>query len=126
MTTDHFTLTIGVAPGYFHANRGKTTLDPTGLVPLWQELIAEEYGRSEINVPAVIQEGRSAYSQGKGCPADGEIIAVIFGTRNSHFITCSMMEWRQAVIRIAVALRERLGQTTCQVAFHEVEFTYIK
>lgn len=124
MNTLRFDATIGVTPGYGHQVVNDTSI--VSMVRLWKHLMEEERRVSGIYVPAVINKAIVAYGAAEGCPEDGEIVLTITGDRNPMRESAPPADWRQAVVRIMVALRAELKQTTCQVCFTETDMVYIR
>ena len=122
-TTDRFTLTIGVTPGYFHDNEA-AKIDFVGAVAKeWQVLMEKDGNEKGIYVPAVASPSYAVYSRDWGCPEGGERVVSFSGTRNAKF-TPDGVEWKAAVLRIVERLQQKLEQSTAQVDFERVEMAY--
>jgi hypothetical protein len=122
--TRAFTLTIGVTPGYGHANeQADGAVDR--VARLWQELMAEEAAASGTYAPALV--GRAdwlcLYAAEHGCPPGGEVVVVVRGVRNPKFLP-DEGAWLRTVATVVLRLKARLGQTTAHLEWSDVKLTY--
>lgn len=108
-----FSAVFGVVPGYGHDNDLPEGASADALVAhVWREAIEAEFASSGILVGAHVLPGRVAYPSSFGCPADGEVVAVVSGNSNPKFVGPDKLDgFRDAVIRVAKAAKERLGQS---------------
>lgn len=124
MQTDEFLLTLGVNPGYNHAN--EATKPITLAVDAWAKAAEAEFAESGVYVSATaIPGGKSIYLPQWGCPVGGEDVVVLVGTRNPEFIKDGAA-WKDAARRVATAAGKTLEQKVVYLTFTEVQFDYIK
>lgn len=124
-----FQAVFGVVPGYGHDNGLPEGTSADALVAnAWRESLEAEFVSSSIVVGATVTPGRVVYPASFGCPADGEIVAVVSGNSNPKFVPAEKLgDFRRAVIRVVEATKNRLGQSRVQVAFAEVHsFVYLE
>ncbi len=124
-----FSAVFGVVPGYGHDNGLPEGTTADGLVAhAWREALEEEFKASGILVGAAVTPGRVVYPTSFGCPKDGEVIAVVSGNSNPKFIGPEKLgDFRDAVIRVAEATKDRLSQSRVQLTLSEVdEFVYFE
>lgn len=124
-----FSAVFGVVPGYGHDNGLPEGTSADALVAhAWRESLEEEFKSSNILVGASITPGRVVYPASFGCPADGEIVAVVTGNSNPKFVPAEKLgDFRDAVIRVAETTKNRLGQSRIQLTISEVEgFVYFE
>ncbi len=121
--TDRFSLTIGVTPGYFHANESAKSDFVGALATEWQQLMEVDGEKHGIFVPAVATAAKAVYHRNWGCPEGGEHVVAFSGTRNAKF-NADGEPWKQTVLRIVEQLKRKLEQKTAQVDFETVEMTY--
>lgn len=122
-----FTAVFGVVPGYGHDNGLPEGTTADALVAhAWRESLEAEFAESNHLVGATVLPGRVVYPQKFGCPKDGEVVAVVSGNSNPKFVPAEKLdEFRDAVIRVVQATKERLGQSRVQLTFAEVSgFVY--
>lgn len=120
MNTTQFSLTVGVNPGYFHANQ-----HGAGGVPIvWQEQAAVEFAKSGIYIGAEIHCTITVYNEAWGCPPGGEVTCTVKGLRNPTFCQDDA-GWREAVRRVTAAIAKELQQKTAYLTFQDVDFVYI-
>lgn len=129
MKTITFSAVFGVVPGYGHSNGlpDGTTADAL-VAHAWRESLEAEFSASGIIVGAAVTPGRVVYPASFGCPADGEVGAVVSGNSNPKFVPADKLdEFREAVIRVVAATKERLGQSRVQLTFGEAAgFVYFE
>lgn len=124
-----FSAVFGVVPGYGHDNELPEGASADALVAhAWRESLEAEFASSNILVGAAVTPGRVVYPASFGCPSDGEIVAVVNGSSNPKFVPAEKLdEFREAVIRVAEATKNRLSQERVQIAFHEIPtFIYLE
>jgi hypothetical protein len=121
MKTSQFTLTMGVNPGYHHDN--KIGLD--AVAPVWHEEADRVYADTQIYVSASVTPGVTVYHPDWGCPVGGEKTVVISGIRNPHYCEDDF-EWRNAVRRVVLESAKRFSQETVYLAFHDIDFEYLR
>lgn len=129
MTTITFSAVFGVVPGYGHDNGLAEGTSADALVAhAWREALEAEFSASNILVGASITPGRVVYPGSFGCPKDGEVVAVVNGNSNPKFVPAEKLgEFREAVIRVAAATKERLGQSRVQLTFGQADgFVYFE
>ena len=122
-----FTAVFGVVAGYGHNNGLPEGATADALVAhAWRESLEAEFASSGHLVGAVVTPGRVAYPSSFGCPKDGEVVANVNGNSNPKFVPAEKLgEFRDAVVRVARATKERLGQSRVQLTFAEVSgFVY--
>lgn len=122
-----FTAVFGVVPGYGHDNGLPEGTSAEALVAhAWRESLEVEFASSKHLVGAVVTPGRVVYPSSFGCPKDGEVVAVVSGNSNPKFVPAEKLgEFRYAVVRVARATKDRLGQSRVQLTFSEVRgFVY--
>jgi hypothetical protein len=116
-------------PGYGHDNGLPEGTSADALVAhAWRESLEAEFEASGVLVGAAVTPGRVVYPTSFGCPADGEVIAVVSGNSNPKFIEPEKLDdFRDAVIRVTEATKTRLGQSRVQLTFSEVSgFVYFE
>lgn len=117
-----FQLTLGVNPGYFHNNEQP---DPVGaVVKEWQLAAGEDYKINGIYVAANVIPSITVYAKEWGCPDSGEHTVQVTGVANTKFVKPD--EWREAVVRVTLAVANALQQKTAYLTFHSVDFVYIE
>jgi hypothetical protein len=124
-----FSAVFGVVPGYGHDNMGASDIAPDACVAhAWRIALEAEFAASGILVGAAVTPGRVVYPATFGCPADGEVIAVVSGNSNPRFVGPDKLdEFRNAVIRVARATKDALGQARLQLTFWDVSgFVYFE
>lgn len=124
-----FSAVFGVVPGYGHDNGfSEGTSADVLAAHAWREAMEEEFKSSNILVGAAVTPGRVVYPASFGCPADGEIVAIVSGNSNPKFVPAEKLgEFRDAVIRVTEATKNRLGQSRVQLTLSEVEgFVYFE
>jgi len=123
-----FTAVFGIVPGYGHDNMGADMAPECAVAHAWRESLEAEFAASGILVGAAVTSGRVVYPTAFGCPADGEVVAVVSGNSNPKFVeTGKLGEFKNAVTRVARATRERLKQSRVQLTFSEVSgFVYFE
>lgn len=120
--SSQFQLTLGVNPGYFHNNEEP---DPVGaVVKEWQQAAGEEHKVNGIYVAANVIPSVTVYAKEWGCPDAGEQTVQITGVCNTEFVKPA--EWREAVIRVSLAVANSLQQKTAYLTFNSVDFMYIQ
>jgi hypothetical protein len=124
-----FQAVFGVNPGYAHDNGlpEGTTADQL-VARAWREALEAEWSASDILASATVTPGRVTYPQSFGCPEDGEVVAVVSGNSNPKFVPAEAVPaFKEAVIRITRAVKDKLEQSRVQLAFTEVEdFLYFE
>ena len=118
--TQEFEVIIGVNEGYFHDNESNINISK-----LYQEIAEKIFKETKIYVSAVITENRVIYSAVWGCPADGEVVYSIRGTRNPQFVD-SFEKYKEATEKIAKILASELNQTTFTLTWRDAELNYFK
>jgi hypothetical protein len=124
-----FSAVFGVVPGYGHDNGLPEGTTADALVAhAWRESLEAEFAESNILVGASVTPGRVVYPASFGCPTDGEIVAVVTGNSNPKFVPIEKLdEFREAVIRVTGATKDRLAQSRVQLTFAEVDqFVYFE
>ena len=124
-----FQAVFGVNPGYAHDNGLPENTSADQIVArAWREALEEEFSSSGILVGATIAAGRVTYPTDFGCPKDGEIIAVVSGNSNPKFVPeDAIPAFKEAVIRVCRAVKEKLAQSRVQLTFTEVhDFVYFE
>ena len=124
-----FTAVFGVVPGYGHDNNLPEGTSADALVAhAWRVSLEEEFASSGILVGASVTPGRVVYPATFGCPVDGEVAVVAAGNSNPKFVPADKLdEFREAVVRVVRATKERLGQSRVQLTFSEVSgFVYLE
>ncbi|URZ02292.1 hypothetical protein CLAUR_022890 [Clostridium felsineum] len=119
--TLRFEMVTGINKGYFNNNQQDFMFD--FISELWQDIAKREFEFSRIYVSAVINKSKSVYNEELGCPKGGEYTFVITGVANSEFIN-DIIEWKNAVIRIAKTLKRELKQSTLSCEFLNTELYY--
>jgi len=124
MKTISFRIITGVAEGYFHDLSGVAKVElATKVAKLWQRLAAEEFKNSNIYVAAAVSPAAVVYHQDWGCPAGGESVVKIEGSCNPQF--SDPEKYKDAVKRVALALKKELKQSTLSIEFWESDFVYL-
>ena len=122
-----FTAVFGVVPGYGHDYGLPTGTSADALVAhAWRVALEAEFASSRILVGAAVSPGRVVYPTDFGCPAEGEVVAVVSGNSNPKFVPAEKLgDFRDAVIRVARATKAALQQSRVQLTFSEVSgFVY--
>ncbi len=113
---------LGVVPGYGHDNVTETNaLDIAGNA--WQECAAIVHGKTGIYVGAVISPARTVYHTDWGCPKGGEVTVAITGECNPTYT--EVAGFKAAVLETLKLTAQKLGQSTTQLTFQEVDFEYL-
>lgn len=122
-----FTAVFGVNPGYAHANGLPENVSAAAIVAAaWQKSVEEEFASTGVHVGAAVSDCRVVYNSSWGCPADGEVAAVVSGNSNAKFES-DLSAYKAAVVRVVVATKSRLSQERVQIAFHEIPlFVYLE
>ncbi|MFA6534110.1 MAG: hypothetical protein WCT37_02975 [Patescibacteria group bacterium] len=128
MLTERITLTMGVTPGYGHAN--EAAADETATLRAMAEAGITTAGQVEaetgIYPSFVLAPARVGYRHEWGCPVGGEFVVSFTGTRNPAFCA-DADKYRAAWMRFAEILKKEFGQTTATVeVVGGVEFMYLK
>lgn len=122
--TISFQAVFGVNHGYFHDNQQAAS--PIDIVaPVWQRAMDAERLSSGITVSGVITAGKVSYPHEFGCPINGEDVAIVSGQMIPKFMPSrTAMEfrpdtekYRDAVVRVARAVKQELQQERVQIAF---------
>jgi hypothetical protein len=119
--TISFSATLGINSGYGHSNQKKSATEVVGQI--WQECAAEEYQASGVYVSVVVSDSKTIYHTDWGCPVGGEVTALITGECNPQYTSVEV--YKGAVIRVIERCAKKLGQSTTQVRFSEVELVYL-
>lgn len=114
-----FSAAYGVVSGYGHDNAAN---DPARVVAAaWQRALEAEFAMSGLVIGAVICPALVAYPRAFGCPDGGEVAAVVTGESNPAFVPPErLLEYRDAVLRVAATAKYDLGQARVQVTFSDV------
>ncbi len=129
MKSVFFNVVFGVNPGYAHDNGLPEGTSADQLVArAWREALEEEFSNSGILVGATVTPGRVTYPRDFGCPEDGEIVAVVYGNSNPKFVyEDAIPAFKEAVIRVVRAVKQKLDQSRVQLTFSEVhDFVYFE
>ncbi|MFN0203123.1 MAG: hypothetical protein ACKVTZ_16475 [Bacteroidia bacterium] len=123
MKTIQFFATLGFVAGYFHENQSHEAQPVNEVARIWQQKAAEVYAESQIYIGAVCSLSQTVYHQDWGCPEGGEITVSITGTCNPLYTSTEHYKatTEEVLKRCALALQ----QSTAQVTFIEVDFTYL-
>ena len=117
-----FFASLGVVPGYGHDNvTSENAIEIAGRA--WQESAAEVQKNFYIYVSAVIAPAKTVYHTDWGCPVGGENTVLITGECNPQYT--SLDGYKAAVVETLRMTAEKLGQSTTQLTFQEVEFKYL-
>ncbi len=119
--TISFFATLGINSGYGHLNQKKPAAEVVGQV--WQECAAEVNQESGVYVGAVIADSKTVYHTDWGCPVGGEVTALITGDCNPEYTQVEV--YKDAVIQVIGRCAKKLGQSTTQVRFSEIELAYL-
>lgn len=125
MTTDKFTLTIGVVPGYVKDRAAPMGQALEKIAWEWQIAAEAEAGENGPYVSAVAHPAKVLYSTAHKCPVGGETVVVLAGVRNPEFHK-SPFTWRAAVEKIAYEVMAKCGQKTGYLEFTQVDLIYLK
>ena len=122
MKTVKFFANLGVVPGYGHENvTDESAIKIAGNA--WQEAAASVFGEKKVYVGAVISPARTVYNTEWGCPVGGEVTVAITGECNPEYTKID--DYKAAVVEVLTAAAKKLGQSTTQLTFQEVEFVYL-
>ena len=116
-----FSATLGVNPGYGHANENESTVSIVGRE--WQKAAAEVFQSDKIYVGAVVKDSRTVYHTEWGCPIGGEATAEISGVCNPEYTDVN--QYKEAVVKTLEKCAKVLCQSTTQVVFNEGDFVYL-
>lgn len=124
-STQRFTATIGINPGYGHANEKPLTIEE--FVDVWDQHASEvsSRGLAWYYIPAVVLTSKVVYPSTAGCPWGGEDIFVVMGVCNPTFYARPEV-WKMSVIEVVSLVREHFKQETVQVVFDQVESHYAR
>lgn len=123
-STIRFEIVSGINKGYF--NKKHSNINSVNFIStIWQEIALEEFKKSNIYVSAVIKPSKTVYNESWGCPKGGEETVVITGVANREFVN-DIAAWKEAVIRLAKVLKDRLIQSTMTCEFINTELYYLK
>jgi len=118
--TQEFELVIGVNEGYFHNNEININI-----YKLYQEVAEKIYKEEGTYISATITESKVIYSAAWGCPAGGEIVYSIKGTRNPQFVD-DFEKYKKATEQIVKILGSELKQSTFMLSWKNLELNYFK
>ena len=118
--TQEFELVIGINEGYNHNNDSSINI-----YELYQEVAEKVQKESELYISATITKSRVVYSTAWGCPADGEVVYSIKGTRNPQFVK-NFEKYKKATEQVAKILASELKQTTFTLTWRDLELNYFK
>ena len=118
--TQEFELVIGVNEGYFHNNEININI-----YKLYQEVAEKIYKEEGTYISATITESKVIYSASWGCPAGGEIVYSIKGTRNPQFVD-DFEKYKKATEQIVKILASELKQSTFTLSWKNLELNYFK
>ena len=117
-----FFASLGVVPGYGHKNvTDETAIKIAGNA--WQDSAASVFGKNGTYIGAIITLARTVYSTEWGCPVGGEITVAITGECNPEYTKID--DYKSAVVETLRQTALKLGQSTTQLTFQEVEFIYL-
>lgn len=120
MKTIKFFASIGVHPGYFHANDGNLALD----APLvWQQKATEVFEETQVFVGAVFSKSKTVYHREWGCPEGGEETYCITGECNPNYT--DIEKYKTQVVEVLKRTAQALEQSTTQLTFIEADFVYL-
>jgi len=120
--TVKFFASLGVVPGYGHENvTDETAIKIAGNA--WQEAAAAVFSEKNVYVGAVISPARTVYHTDWGCPVGGEVTVSITGECNPEYTKID--DYKSAVVETLRQAALKLGQSTTQLTFQEVEFVYL-
>lgn len=123
MTTQEFSFTIGINPGYFHDNSKKFKIED--FVKIWNKESLDEEKNGGLYIPIVINPSLTVYKEEWGCPVSGEKTITVSGVRNPLF-SKDMNQWQNSVKNIVMAVSKELKQATVSLIFREVTLNYLK
>ncbi len=117
--TVSFKIVLRIVAGYGYNLAGVTSNELVNKIAKdWQKIAEEQVKNNNIYVPAII------YSPDWGCPVGGESIVKIEGSCNPQFADPD--KFKDAVLRIARALKKELQQSTLTIEFFESDIVYLK
>lgn len=120
--TVKFFASLGVVPGYGHENvTDANAIEIAGNA--WQGSAAKVFTETGTYVGAVVTPARTVYNKDWGCPVGGEITVSITGECNPEYT--KLDDYKKAVIETLRQTALKLGQSTTQLTFQEVEFVYL-
>lgn len=129
MKTLKFSITIGINEGYYEGFviDNDFSLSPAKIVAeKWEKAALDVYSETGIYVTGIIKNSITVYHEKWGCPTGGENTATVEGTMNPYFNRI-VDDWSDAVISIAMILKDELLQPSIAIEFHEVcDFIYIR
>lgn len=118
--TQEFELVIGINQGYNHNNDSSINI-----YELYQEVAEKIYKEDGTYISATITESKVIYSASWGCPAGGEIVYSIKGTKNPQFVD-DFEKYKKATERVAKTLASELKQSTFTLTWKNLELNYFK
>lgn len=119
--TVSFEATLGVNPGYGHANEKQSTVEV--VAKEWQKAAAQVFQEDGIYVGAVVKDSKTVYHTDWGCPEGGEATAEISGVCNPEYTDVN--QYKKAVVKTLEICATVLKQSTTQVVFNESGFVYL-
>ena len=120
--TERFEIVMGVVSGYFHNNEaeGDKSFGET-----LQQLQAEVMAETGLYVSAIWKPAMVSYSTDWGCPAGGEKVYQITGTRNPAFAK-DPEKYREAAELLCTKLMEFFHQSTATMEWQKTELSYLQ
>lgn len=124
MKTKKFFASLGVMAGYGHSNAAVTDTNAVVIAgKAWQQAAAAVMKKTGVYVGAVISPARTVYHTDWGCPVGGEITVAITGECNPAYT--ELTAYKTAVLAVLKRTAKKLGQSTTQITFSEVDFEYL-
>ena len=124
MKTIKFFASLGVVGGYGHNNVAITDANAVAIAgKAWQQAAGAVMKKYGTYVGAVISPARTVYHKDWGCPVGGEITVAITGECNPVYT--DLTAYKAAVLKVLKRTAKKLGQSTTQLTFSEVEFEYL-
>ena len=120
--TEKFEIVMGVVAGYFHNNEGDISIS---FGKKLQQLQAEVMSDTGLYVSAIWRPAMVSYSTDWGCPAGGEKVYKITGTRNPAFAQ-DAGKYREAVELLCTKLMETFHQSTATLEWQKTELNYLQ
>ncbi|MFA5131511.1 MAG: hypothetical protein WC467_03725 [Patescibacteria group bacterium] len=122
--TSKFFASLGVVAGYGHDNAVITADNAVEIAAkAWQQSAAAVMKKYGTYVGAVITSARTVYHKDWGCPVGGEITVAITGECNPEYT--ELAAYKAATLKVLKRTAKKLGQSTTQLTFLEVEFEYL-